>query len=74
MQKHWHNYSRQTIKLLIIVFSSISACPFCAGQDNQFTDILVPVGLLLGSPFLVVGVFISIVRKHNKIEEQSKYE
>ncbi len=58
----------------MLAFSYVSACPFCAGQDNQFSDILIPVGLLLGSPFLVVGVFVTIVRRQNKLEEQTEHE
>ncbi|MBT6938103.1 MAG: hypothetical protein HN982_11040 [Candidatus Marinimicrobia bacterium] len=60
--------------MFMIAFSYVGACPFCAGQDNQFSDILIPVGLLLGSPFLVVGIFVTIVRKQNKMEEQSENE
>ncbi len=74
MRNQWRPYTRMSIILFVTVFSYIAACPFCAGQDNQFSDILVPVGLLLGSPFLVVGIFITIVRKQNKIEEKHNNE
>ncbi|HJM46891.1 MAG TPA: hypothetical protein QGH56_03600 [Candidatus Marinimicrobia bacterium] len=55
--------------LLFTVPSVADACPYCAGQDNKFTDILLPVAILLGSPFIVAGVFIIVVIKNNKSEE-----
>lgn len=54
------------IILLFVGPTTLNACPFCAGQDNKFSDILVPVTFLLGAPFAVAGVFIAVVMKNNK--------
>lgn len=56
--------------LLIIGPATVNACPFCAGQDNTFSDILVPVAFLLGAPFAVVGVFIAVIVKNNKTDKK----
>jgi len=52
--------------LLLVGPTALNACSFCAGQDNKFSDILVPVAFLLGAPFAVAGVFIAVVMKNNK--------
>ena len=60
---HWLRIS--VFILLFIIPAVAAACPYCAGQDNKFSDILVPVAVLLGAPFAVAGVFIVVVVKHN---------
>ncbi|MBC8322979.1 MAG: hypothetical protein H8E70_05380 [Candidatus Marinimicrobia bacterium] len=59
------------IILIVIYPSFMNACPVCAGQDNTLSDILVPITLLLGTPFAVAGIFIAVVLKHNKTEKEN---
>lgn len=59
------------IFLFLIGPSTVKTCPVCAGQDNKFSEILVPIGLLLGAPFVVAGVFIAVIVKHNKTEKDN---
>ncbi len=57
--------------IMLFIFPAVAdSCPFCAGQDNKFSDILLPVALLLGAPFAVAGVFIAVIVKHNKTEQK----
>ena len=62
------------ICVFIIIFlipAAADACPYCAGQDNKISDILLPIAVLLGAPFAVVGVFIAVVIKNNKSEKEN---
>ena len=47
------------------------SCPYCAGKDSTFSDILLPVAALLGAPFVIFGVIAFFVVKSNRKENQS---
>lgn len=57
---------------IITVFPGLLlACPYCAGRDSTFSDILLPVAALLGAPFIIFGVIAVFVVKSNRREKQS---
>ena len=66
---HWLRIS--VFILLFIIPAVAAACPYCAGQDNKISDILLPIAVLLGAPFAVAGVFIAVVIKNNKSEKEN---
>jgi len=48
------------------------ACPFCAGQsgENYIQQIILPIGVLLLTPFIVAGTVILIIYFNNNSYKQ----
>jgi hypothetical protein len=57
--------------VLSIIPGMLWSCPYCAGKDSTFSDILLPVAALLGAPFVIFGVIAFFVVKSNRKENQS---